>query len=346
LTFLCSYYKVKRHTLSKNLGVDMLILAGDIGGTNSRFSLLEIDEQKMPVGSSIEETYPSGNEGLAPLVQRFLGTDRKPDRACFAVAGPVLGNRCKITNLPWAELDGEKLQTDLDIPRVELINDFVAIGYSLVLEEHKELVTLQAGEFIKNAPIGIIGAGTGLGEAFAVPMGNSYQVFPTEGGHKNFAPSSELTKELLEYLSYSSPVDVEKVVSGPGITDIFRFLSDCKFPREDTGEFLSQVDTSQAISQGAKAGHFLCQKTMELFAEVYGSAVGDVALSLLPFGGLYLAGGIAAQNLEIMQSDTFIKAFRNKARIKKELIEKIPLHIFLNDLEGLKGARLYACQAN
>jgi len=322
----------------------MLILAGDIGGTSSRFSLLEIDDTKKPIGRAIEETYPSGNEGLSPLVKRFLGSDRKPDRACFAVAGPVLGNKCKITNLPWSELDTEQLQTELDIPRVELINDFVAIGYSLVLEEHKELVTLQKGELIKNAPIGIIGAGTGLGEAFAVPSGNSYQVFPTEGGHSNFAPSSELTRELLEYLSYSSPVDVEKVVSGPGITHIFRFLRDCKFHGEDVGEFLNRVDASQAISQGAKSGNFLCQKTMELFAEVYGSAVGDVALSLLPFGGLYLAGGIAVQNLEVMQSETFIKAFRNKARIKQELIEKIPLYIFLNDLEGLKGASLYAWQ--
>jgi glucokinase len=318
----------------------VLVLAGDIGGTNTRLCLVQIDGN---ISSTIrEKVYPSGNEGLAALVERFLGQESNPDRACFAVAGPVIDNKCKITNLPWSELDVEKLQHELNIPKVSLINDFVAIGYNIVLEENNSLITLQTGEYLKDAPVAIFGAGTGLGKAFAIPQGNSYQVFPSEGGHQNFAPSDPLTDELLEYLRTYQIVDVERVVSGPGIVNIFRFLRDRKFPREDAGDFLAQDDPALAIFKGAEQGNFLCQRTMELFAEAYGAATGDMALSLLPFGGLYIAGGIAAQNTELMKGGAFITAFKNKARVNPALLEKVPVHIVLNTLEGLKGAVKYA----
>jgi len=317
----------------------MLHLAGDIGGTNTRLCLVETNNENTSIVR--EEIYPSGNDGLVPLVQKFIGTESKPEKACFAVAGPVLNQKCKITNLPWEELDVERLQYDLNIPKVSLINDFVAIGYNIILEENKNLVTLQTGNYLPDAPIAIIGAGTGLGKAFAIPQVNSYQVFPTEAGHKNFAPYDRLTQELLEYLQIYGTVDVERVVSGPGIVDIFRFLRDRHFPHEDAGEFLAQPDPGLAIAQGAEKGNFLCQRTMETFVEAYGSAVGDMAVSLLPFGGLYIAGGIAAQNIELMKSGGFMKAFKNKARVNS-LLEKVPVHIVLNTLEGLRGAVKYA----
>jgi glucokinase len=316
----------------------MLVLAGDIGATNTRFRLVETDDE---LGSSIKkETYLSGNEGLAILVQQFLGAEFKPEKACFAVAGFVSENKCKITNLPWDELDGEKLQNELNISKITLINDFVAIGYNIVLGENESLVTLQEGECIKNTPIAIIGAGTGLGKAFAIPDGNSYQVFPSEGGHANFAPYDSLTTKLLEYLQVDGTVDIEKVVSGPGIVSIFKFLCE-QFPNEDAGNFLAQEDIGQAIATGAEQGNVLCQKTMDIFAEAYGAAAGDMAVSLLPFGGLYIAGGIAAKNIKLMQSGGFMRGFNKKARVNPALLAKVPVHI-VSDLEGLTGAVKYA----
>lgn len=321
----------------------MLILAGDIGGTNTRLCVAETDNEDKPIVLVKEEVYPSGNEGLVPLVQNFLGTDLKPEKACFALAGPVLNNKCKVTNLPWDELDAQSLQQDLNIPKVSLINDFVAVGYNIVLEKNKHLVTLQKGEYLQDTPIAIIGAGTGLGKAFAIPQGDTYEVFATEGGHENFAPHNTLTQELLEYLQVDGIVDVERVVSGPGIVNIFRFLCTCKFPRKDVGDFLTQQDPAQAIAQGAKQGHFLCQKTMKIFVEAYGSAVGDMAVSFLPFGGVYIAGGIAAKNIELMKGGEFMTAFKNKARVNSALLEKVPVDIVLDTLEGLRGALKYAC---
>jgi glucokinase len=318
----------------------MLVLAGDIGGTNTRLCLVETDGKNE--STLREEIYPSGNEGLVPLVRQFLGDECNVYKACFALAGPVLNNKCKITNLPWPELDAAQLQEELNIAKVSLINDFVAIGYNIVLEKNKSLVTLQEGEFLPDAPIAIIGAGTGLGKAFAVPEGDSYRVFPTEGGHESFAPDNLLAQELLAYLRADGKVDVERVVSGPGIVDIFRFLQDRKFASEDVGDFLSQPDPGAAIAKGAAAGHFLCQQTMAIFVEAFGAAAGDMAVSFLPFGGLYIAGGIAAQNIELMRNGSFIKAFTDKARVNPVLLEKVPVHIVLNTLEGLRGAVKYA----
>ncbi|ELP54737.1 MAG: glucokinase [Microcystis sp.] len=318
----------------------MLVLAGDIGGTNTRLCLVETDGKNE--STLREEIYPSGNEGLVPLVRQFLGDECNVYKACFALAGPVLNNKCKITNLPWPELDAARLQEELNIAKVSLINDFVAIGYNIVLEKNKSLVTLQEGEFLPDAPIAIIGAGTGLGKAFAVPEGDSYRVFPTEGGHESFAPDNLLAQELLAYLRADGKVDVERVVSGPGIVDIFRFLQDRKFASEDVGDFLSQFDPGAAIAKGAAAGHFLCQQTMAIFVEAFGAAAGDMAVSFLPFGGLYIAGGIAAQNIELMRNGSFIKAFTDKARVNPVLLEKVPVHIVLNTLEGLRGAVKYA----
>lgn len=174
----------------------MEILAGDIGGTNTRLCLVDGISQS----TLREEIYPSGDEGLVPIVKRFLGNGPQPERACFAVAGPVMNDRCRLTNLSWPELMAENLAQELNIPQVSLINDFVAVGYAIVLQEQLELVTLQTGTVIKSAPIAIVGAGTGLGRALAIPIQDSYQLYPSESGHSNFAPASPLEQELLAYL--------------------------------------------------------------------------------------------------------------------------------------------------
>ncbi|MFN5515211.1 MAG: glucokinase [Cyanobacteriota bacterium] len=324
----------------------MLILAGDIGGTNTRLWLVETNgvTYKAVKPKTFYKSREAGENGLVSLVKDFLGSDYSVDKACFAVAGPVLNDSCKITNLSWPVLTSHNLQQDLGIAQVGLINDFVAVGYSLVFEKNKSLLTLQEGDYSPNAPIAIIGAGTGLGKAFAVPQGDSYRVFPTEGGHANFAPYDRLTQKLLKDLSQdgSELVDVETPVSGRGIAEIFTFLASSEFPELDPGNFLAQEDPSQAISRGAAGGNFLCQQTMNLFAEIFGAAAGDMGVNLLPFGGLYIAGGVAPKNIEFLNDGRFIQAFRRKAKLNPELLQKIPVHIYLNDLEGLNGAVNYA----
>ena len=326
----------------------MLLLAGDIGGTNTRLRLVQAGNEGTSLITVNEAVYPSSKDGLVSIVEMFLGKEAKPDKACFALAGPVLNNKCKLTNLPWPELDGELLQQELNIPKVNLINDFVAVGYNIVLEEegNKTLETLQIGEPSKLAPIVIIGAGTGLGQAFAIPQGNSYQVFPTEGGHVDFAPQNELEEELLQYLRGKGKVkvDVERVVAGPGIVEIFQFLHARKFSGEPVEDIIAQDDLAKAIAQGAEEGNVICQETMQIFVEAYGAAVGNVAVSFLPFGGIYIAGGIAAQNINLMKNGRFMEAFKNKARVNPLLLEKIPVHIVLNTLEGLTGAVKYAAK--
>ncbi|MGK7958885.1 MAG: glucokinase [Crocosphaera sp.] len=331
----------------------MLLLAGDIGGTKTILRLVDTQLQTVK-----EKKYSSSDySGLESIVNDFLETiDSRPVKACFAIAGAVLQGRGKITNLEWSELDEVKLQETLNIKRVCLINDFIAIAYNIILDENKDIYTLQKGEFNSLSPIAIIGAGTGLGKAFAIPIGKTYKAFPSEGGHSNYASRNELEDQLLVALrpKYKLEtcqegilsVDEEGILSGPGIADILKFLAP-QYPECSVEEILNQSDSSKAIAEAATSKtNPLCEKTMDIFIEAYGAIAGDFALNLLPFGGLYLAGGIAAKNVDLIETrkELFLTAFNNKVRVNEKLLKRIPIHIVLNQLEGLMGAVRYVAQ--
>ena len=198
-----------------------LLLAGDIGGTKTILRLVEISDSSK-LHTIFEESYHSGDFlDLVPMVQQFLvkANTATPQKACFAIAGPVVNNTAKLTNLVWF-LDSDRLQQELGIASVTLINDFAAIGYGIFGLQPEDLLTLQAGKLRPEAPVAIIGAGTGLGQGFLIKQGNYYQVFPSEGGHTDFAPRNELEFQLLKYLLEKHDiqrVSVERVVSGLGI---------------------------------------------------------------------------------------------------------------------------------
>ena len=331
----------------------MLLLAGDIGGTETRLRLVDTQLKTIKEEKYSSKSYPD----LESIVNEFLG-EEKPQlvKACFAIAGAVLQGKGKITNLEWSELDEVKLQETLNIERVCLINDFVAIAYNIILDKNKSIYTLQTGEFYSKSPIGIIGAGTGLGKAFIIPMGNSYQAFPSEGGHSNYASRNELEDKLLvalrpKFQTETHPegilsVDEEGVLSGSGIVDIFKFLAP-QYPECSVEKILTQPDPAKAIAETATSGtNPLCEKTMDVFIEAYGAIAGDFALNLLPFGGLYLAGGIAAKNVDLIKTrkELFLTAFNNKVQVDEKLLKRIPIHIVLNQLEGLMGAVRYVAQ--
>ncbi|MDY7020989.1 MAG: glucokinase [Cyanobacteriota bacterium] len=350
-----------------------ILLAGDIGGTKTILRLVKAEPseslKRLPQLTTLHEhTYSSqAYPDLIPIIIEFLGAAEKslnqkplPEKACFGIAGPVVNNTCNLTNLSW-NLAASTLEEQLRIAKVQFINDFAAIGYGVVGLTEKDLCTLQHGEPNYNAPIGVIGAGTGLGEGFVIPTVDGYQVFSTEGGHVDFAPRSELEFKLLSYvreLYNIERVSAERIISGMGITAIYQFMRDRNSSLEteqmksifrtweqERGQTQKTVDLAAEVSKAAAVpgGDYLCEQTMKLFIDAYGTEAGNLALKLLPYGGVYVAGGIAAKNLPLMEQDIFMKAFNAKGRMSP-LMAKIPVHIVLNPKVGLLGATLCAAQ--
>lgn len=346
-----------------------ILLAGDIGGTKTILRLVKSEPvhtlNPLPQQTTIhEQIYPSQDfPDLVPMVERFLqevGDPPSIEKACFGIAGPVTHNTSELTNLSWS-LSGDRLARELNINQVSLINDFAAIGYGVLGLQEEDIYTLQDEEVVHNAPIAVLGAGTGLGEAFLIPLGNwCYQVFSSEGAHGDFAPRSHLEFELLRYLldKYNlERVSIERVVSGQGIVAIYQFLRD-KYPEQESpklaqiyqrwlqelGESEKNINLAAEISQAALAqADYLCEQTMKIFIEAYGAEAGNLALKLLPYGGLYVAGGIVTKILPLIQQGNFLKAFQSKGRMTG-LMQKIPVHIVLNPKVGLIGATLSAAK--
>ncbi|WP_414551018.1 glucokinase [Anabaena sp. CCY 0017] len=338
-----------------------LLLAGDIGGTKTILRLVDASDS-LELQTICEESYRSGDfPDLVPLVQQFLikANTPTPQKACFAIAGPVVDNTAKLTNLTWF-LDTDRLKQELGIDSMCLINDFAAVGYGIFGLSKKDLLTLQVGKHKLEAPIAIIGAGTGLGQGFLIKQGNYYQVFPSEGGHADFAPRSELEFQLLKYLLDKHDiqrVSVERVVSGQGVVAIYQFLRDRKISAEspeiaqivrtweqEAGQPEKSVDPGAVIGIAALQGSDrLSVQTLQLFVDIYGAEAGNLALKFLPYGGLYIAGGIAPKIQTLMQKGNFLLNFSQKGRMRP-LLEDIPVHIILNQQVGLIGAALSAAR--
>ncbi|HEY9849357.1 MAG TPA: glucokinase [Leptolyngbyaceae cyanobacterium] len=343
-----------------------LLLAGDIGGTKTILRLVELPAEGA-MYSLDEATYTSASfPDLVPIVQEFLhsaaehlGYKPIPEKACFAIAGPIVNNTAKLTNLVWS-LDAKRLEEELGIARVTLINDFAAVGYGILGLLPSDLHTLQLGKPDRNAPIAVIGAGTGLGQGFLIRQGDSYQVFGSEGGHSDFAPRTELEFQLLKYLLDKHSIQrisVERVVSGMGIVSIYQFLRDKNFGSESpeiapivrtweqqAGQGERTVDPAAAIARAAlEKRDRLSEQTMQIFVDAYGAEVGNLALKLLPYGGIYVAGGIAAKILPLMTEGSFLHNFVTKGRMST-LLEKMPLHLVLNPQVGLIGAAISAAR--
>lgn len=347
------------------------LLAGDIGGTKTIVRLVDVGPPAANQALSVlhEETFVSRDfPDLVPLIQRFLsaaaarlGKVHPVGKACFGIAGPVVENTSELTNLGWS-LCGERLGRELGIASVQLINDFAAVGYGIQALAPEDTVTLQAGAPDGQAPVALIGAGTGLGEGFIVPLpGGGYRVLPSEGAHADFAPRSHLEFQLLMYLRerHQIPrVSVERVVSGLGLVSLYQFLRD-QSPQQESaslaetyrrwqkelGSAEKTVDLGAEISRAALAGKdFLCEQTLKLFIEAYGAEAGNLCLKLLPYGGLYVAGGIAAKILPLLQAGNFMQAFREKGRMSAQMAT-FPVHVVINPRVGLMGAALCAAQA-
>lgn len=335
----------------------MLLLVGDIGGTKTILRLLYVEKSNQSFETVTESTYVSRDfPDLVPMVQQFLTTAdaQKPNLACFAIAGPVINHTSNLTNLNWT-LQSDRLEQELGISQVSLINDFAANSYGVLGLKETDIYTVQTGEFESNSPIAVIGAGTGLGEGFLTRQGKNYQPFSSEGGHTDFAPRNSMEIDLFKYLQKKldqEHISVERVVSGQGIVNIYQYLRDSSFAPEslEIGDKIrsweqkqdKKIDPAAIIAQAAlNKSDRLCQKTMEMFVEAYGAETGNLALKFLPYGGIYIAGGIAAKILCLMKEERFLLAFKEKGRMSP-LMNNIPIHIVLNSQVGLIGSILYA----
>jgi len=337
------------------------LLSGDLGGTKT---LLQLAPTTSPYRALFQQSYPSqAYPDLIAIVREFLaaaqvqlGTPIEITAACLGIAGAVIDCAAYLPNLDW-HLNADKLAKALHIPNLLLINDFTAIGYGITQLQPADLYTLQTGQPRINAPIAIIGAGTGLGQGLLVHNGAEYQVVATEGGHTDFAARSRQEFELFEYICRHKQIDRvsnERVLSGAGIVTIYQFLRDTSNISEhsDLANVVKQwesqtaavIDPARMISELALAKTDpLAQATMHIFVSIYGAESGNLALKTLPYGGLFMAGGIAAKNLPLIADGTSIAAFNHKGRVS-DLLKNIPVHVVLNPQVGLIGAAAQAAR--
>ncbi|MGH9529942.1 MAG: glucokinase [Terriglobales bacterium] len=321
-----------------------MILAGDIGGTNARLAYFDVENGRFRLLSA--RIFPSREySGLDQIVSEFLRTsDVAPDRACFGIAGPVRNGRVETSNLPWI-VESERLANELKLKKVFLINDLEANAWGIIDLDLKDAVALNQ---VKENPQGnqaVIAAGTGLGEAGMYWNGDHHEVFASEGGHTDFAPRNELEVELFRFLNTQyGHVSYERILSGPGLVNVFHFLRDTgrgTEPKWLTEEMLHS-DPAAAISQAAMDGKCaLCEQAVDIFVSVYAAEAGNLALKLMATGGVYLGGGIAPKMLPKMSGPLFMHAFAAKGRMQP-LLEAIPVRVITNDKIALLGAARYA----
>jgi glucokinase len=325
-----------------------MILAGDIGGTHARVALFSIQRGRAVRGPL--EIYPTHEHAsLESVVRTFLDQHpEKPRAACFGVAGPVRDGRAQMANVDWT-VDSSSLAREIGCDRVILINDLVANAWGIGGLAPGDFATLNIGARDARGNIGVISAGTGLGEAGLYFDGSRHHPFASEGGHADFAPIDELQTEMLAFLRREfGHVSVERVLSGSGLHQIYRFLRDTgrgDEPASLRDEIAMAEDPAIPVWRAATGGGCaLAAAALEVFVSVYGAEAGNLALKLLACGGIYLGGGLAPRIIEQLNKPGFGSAFTGKGRMK-EILAAIPVRVILNDEAALIGAARAAATA-
>lgn len=325
-----------------------MILAGDIGGTKSNLGLFEVVDgtlRRLRSAKYRSSEFP----GLTAVIEAFLAEGpAELEAACFGIPGPVVGNRASTTNLPWI-VDGAQVAAEAGVQMVALINDLVATAEGLSLLEEDEVSVLQRGAPQPDGNMALIAAGTGLGMALIPRVGERWVPVPSEGGHMDFAPRNEDEVGLMHYLRERfGRVSVERVVSGPGLYNVYEYLHDVvRMPesprvREAIGR---GEDPARIISESALAGADsrcgLCTRTLEMFVAAYGATAGNLALLGTATGGIWVGGGIAPKILPRLSDGLFLQTFTAKGRFVP-FLEKVPVRVVLNDRAALLGAARHA----
>jgi len=320
------------------------ILAGDIGGTNSRLGLFS--EALGRLHLEVETVYPSReHSGLAEIITAFLAAQgASVSQASFGIAGPVLNGVVSTPNLPWV-IDKTELARQTRIEHFSLINDLEAHASGVGDLEPGDFVVLNPGIPL-SGNAALIAAGTGLGEACLYWDGVRHRPFACEGGHADFAPRNEVEIGLLTYLQQKyGRVSYERILSGRGLKNIYDFLRDSGSEREPPGllEELTQArDPAVVITKhGMTESSGICARALDILVSVYGAEAGNLALKLMATAGVFITGGIVARILPKLSTPAFMMAFAAKGRLQS-LMEKIPVKVVTNDRVGLIGAARYA----
>ena len=316
-----------------------MILAGDIGGTNARLAYFKPQNGLLQLVS--ERVFPSRDYSeLGDIVSKFLAdAATRPEVACFGIAGPVHDGRVETSNLPWV-VEQSRLAKQIQLPATLLINDLEANAWGIGDLGSKDLVLLN-----RVAPStgnqAVIAPGTGLGEAGLYWNGTVHEVFACEGGHADFAPRGDLQIELLRFLAKRyEHVSYERVLSGPGLVNVYQFLREKGCSGEPAG-FSAQLEGGDAAAQISRAAlngtNALAEQALDLWISVYGAEAGNLALKTMATGGIFLSGGISPKILSRLTGPLFMSAFLDKGRLRR-LMESIPVQIITNESTGLLGA--------
>lgn len=334
-----------------------MILAADIGGTKTNIALFDWKSERVEperertfyskdyasfddiLAEFLKSPEPTSSEGAAEEGAPPADPPRI-EAACVGIAGPVADNRARTTNLPWV-VDGADLAARFNLPRVRILNDLEAMAHGLLVLRPDEMEVLNPGSPPQvRSTMALIAAGTGLGEALLFWGGSHYHPVPSEGGHADFGPNSDLEIELLRYLRGSYlHVAWERVCSGMGLVNIYEFLRDTR-KNEPTwvAERLKIGDPAAVIAEiGLKKGAEICVQVLDLFASIYGAEAGNLALKALSLSGLYVGGGVAPKVLPKLKEGQFMRAFLNKGRYK-HLMSTIPVRVIMNEKTALLGA--------
>ena len=322
-----------------------MILAGDIGGTKVNLALFK--EEAGRLQPTEEARFESRDySGLESILDEYL---KRPHaeihKACFGVAGPVRDGKSRITNLSW-DVDAQSLRKQLGQCEVFLINDLAAMACAAPFLDASELLTLQTGQSEREGRITVLAAGTGLGEAFLLPGENGrYRILDSEGGHCDFASRNKVETELLDFLLRQfDRVSVERILSGAGLLQIYRFFREVYALEENdaVSQALQGNDPVRVIVRcGMEKKSQACERTLGLFVSIYGAVAGNLALQFLSDGGVYVGGGIAPSLAPLMVEGGFMEAFLSKGRFRPYL-ERVPVKVILNDRASLLGAAHYA----
>ncbi len=329
-----------------------MILAGDIGGTHARLTYYREENNSF---TAVHEHVFNSREfrGLDEIVLRFAAeVGVHPTIASFGVAGPVRNGRVEASNLPWV-IEASRLANELQLDSVSLINDLEAQAWGIQCLGPSDTVILNQTPPNSGSMQNLVGnqavvaAGTGLGEAGLIWDGERHHIFACEGGHGDFAPRNELEIDLLRYLlTRFGHVSYERIVSGPGLVNVYLFLKDTHRGEEPQWlrDEIAAGDPGAAISKAAVSGKApLAEQALDLWISIYGAEAGNMALKVLATGGIFLAGGIAPKILQKLSGPLFMEAFISKGRMQA-LLEAIPVRVITNEKNGLVGAACYGAR--
>jgi glucokinase len=321
-----------------------MLLAGDLGATNTRLGLFERNSPR-PSELFTHDFATTAYPGLSAMVQEFLarsGTGAEAiEAACVGVAGPVIEQRVYPTNIDWV-VDGAEVMRTSGVTRLFLLNDVEAMAYAVQALDRSELLVLQEGTRNPTGNGALLTAGTGLGQAMLIHVDGHWRPSPSEGGHADFAARTPREIGLLQQLSAQhGRAHTEHIVCGPGLINLLRHTSQGKSPLLETA---SARELPSIISQRALDGSDPdCVEALEMFIDAYGAAAGNFAMQCLATGGVYLGGGIPPKILPAFQTDRFMSAFRAKEPMD-DLMRTMPVSIILNSQAGLLGAAVFASE--